>query len=143
MQLQTRHFGMIDVDEKDILFFPSGVPGFGDIKKFILLGRQESDSTFFWLQAVDEPNLAFVVTDPFGIHPDYFVDVDDEETEELQIKDIDNILTLAIVTIPENVNDITVNLKAPVLINTHNNMGKQVIMKNDTFPVKYYIMNRE
>jgi len=141
MQLNTKHFGVIDVDEKETLYFPSGIPGFENVKKYVLLGKQEAESPFFWLQSIDKPDLAFVVTDPFYIKEDYYVDVDDEEIEEIQITDPENVLTLAIVTIPENIQHMTVNLKAPVLINMKNNMGKQVIMKDDTFPVKYYIMS--
>ncbi len=141
MQLQTRHFGEIIVNENDIIYFPSGLPGFENVRKYTLLGRGETDALFFWLQGIDDPNLAFVVTDPFSINPEYFVDVDDSETEELQIREAEDVLTLAIVTVPENVKNTTVNLKAPVLINLQNNRGKQIIMKNETFPVKYYIMN--
>ncbi len=140
MQLQTRHFGEITVNENDILYFPSGLPGFENVKKYTLLGRGEADTLFFWLQSIDDPNLAFVVTDPFSINPEYFVEVDDSETEELQIKDTEDVLTLAIVTVPQNVKLTSANLKAPVLINLQNNRGKQIIMKNETFPVKYYIM---
>jgi len=142
MQLQTRHFGTIDVNEKEIIFFPSGLPGFENVKKYILLGKQETDALFFWLQSVDDPGLAFVVTDPFLIHPDYYVDVDDEDIDEIGVKDSEQILTLAIANVPTDIRDMTVNLKAPIVINMENNMGKQIIMKNETFPVKYYIMNR-
>ena len=84
-----------------------------------------------------------MVVDPFYIKDDYYVDVDDEEIEEIHIEDKENILILAIVTIPEDITKMTVNLKAPVLINLKNNMGKQVVMKDDTFPVKYYITSNE
>ncbi len=142
MELQTKHFGTIEVDEKDILYFPSGIPGFENVKKFTLLGKQDPESPFFWLQGVDDPELAFVVTDPFSVNQNYYVDADDKEIEEIKIKDSEQVLTLSIVTIPERIKDMTINLKAPVLINMHNNMGKQIIMKDETFPVKYYIMNR-
>lgn len=142
MQLQTKLFGTMGVDEKDILYFPSGIPGFENVKRFTLLGKQETEAPLFWLQGIDDPNLAFVVTDPFSVYPDYFVDVDDEEIEELKIKDSERVLTLSIVTIPENINNMTVNLKAPVLINMLNNVGKQIVMKDETFPVKYSMMNR-
>ena len=141
MQLQTRNFGEITVNECDVFVFPSGLPVVVEMKKFTLLGKQDTGAVFFWLQSIDEPNLSFVVTDPYAIHPEYFVDVDDSETQELQISDAEDLLTLAIVTVPENVKNTTVNLKAPVLINLHNNKGKQIIMKNETFPVKYNIMN--
>lgn len=142
MQLQTRLFGTIDIDTKDIIHIPSGIPGFEDVKRFILLGKQEVEASLFWLQGIDDTNLAFVVTDPFSIHPGYFVDVDDEEIEELYIKDSNCVLTLSIVTIPADIEKMTVNLKAPLLINMENNKGKQIIMKSEIFPVKYYIMDR-
>ncbi|NLM27968.1 MAG: flagellar assembly protein FliW [Clostridiaceae bacterium] len=142
MQLNTKHFGVIEIDEKEILYFPSGIPGFENVKKFTLLGRQENEAPFFWLQGVDDPALAFVVTDPFAINDDYFVDADDDDIKIIDAKDPERILTLAIVTIPEDITKISVNLKAPILINMDNNKGMQVIMKNETFPVKYYIMEK-
>ena len=141
MQLQTKKFGEITVNEEDILFFPEGLPGFEHVKKFTLLGRKGMDSLFFWLQSIDDPDLSFVVTDPFAALLDYFVDAEDSETEQLQLQKAEDVLTLAIVTVPENVKKTSINLKAPVLINLKNNIGKQIIMKNETFPVKYYIMN--
>ena len=143
MQLNTKHFGVIEIDEKEILYFPSGIPGFENVKKFTLLGRQENEAPFFWLQGVDDPALAFVVTDPFAINDDYFVDADDDEIKIIEAKDPERILTLAIVTIPEDITKISVNLKAPILINMDNNKGMQVIMKNETFPVKYYIAGQD
>ncbi|NLY18387.1 MAG: flagellar assembly protein FliW [Clostridiaceae bacterium] len=143
MQIQTRLFGTIEIDDNETLYFPSGIPGFENVKKFVLLGRQEAGVPFFWLQGIDDPDLAFVVTDPFYIHPDYFVDVDDEEITELDIKDTEHVLTISIVTIPDKIENMSVNLRAPILINTRNNTGKQIVMKNDTFPIKYYIMNKK
>jgi len=142
MQLNTKHFGVIEIDEKEILYFPSGIPGFENVKKFTLLGRQENEAPFFWLQGVDDPALAFVVTDPFAINDNYYVDADDDEIKIIEAKDPERILTLAIVTVPNDITKMSVNLKAPILINMDNNKGMQVIMKNETFPVKYYIMEK-
>ncbi|NLG89106.1 MAG: flagellar assembly protein FliW [Clostridiaceae bacterium] len=142
MQLNTKHFGVIEIDEKEILYFPAGIPGFENVKKFTLLGRQENDVPFFWLQGVDDPDLAFVVTDPFAINDNYYVDADDDEIKIIEAKDPERILTLAIVTVPNDITKMSVNLKAPILINMDNNKGMQVIMKNETFPVKYYIMEK-
>ena len=143
MQLNTKHFGVIEIEEKEILNITSGITGFENVKKYTLLGRQENEAPFFWLQGVDDPALAFVVTDPFAINDDYFVDADDDDIKIIDAKDPERILTLAIVTIPEDITKISVNLKAPILINMDNNKGIQVIMKNETFPVKYYIAGQD
>jgi flagellar assembly factor FliW len=104
---------------------------------------QEEEGTFFWLQGVDDPELAFVVTDPFSVNDSYFVEADDDEIKEIDAKSPDRILTLAIVTVPEDITKMSVNLKAPLLINMDNNRGMQVIMKNETFPVRYYITGQD
>lgn len=141
MQLETVHFGVINIDEADIIYFPEGIPGFENSKKYSLIGNDSGESVFFWLQSLDIPELCFVVTDPFMVYDGYGVDVDDEDVKLLKISDANKVLTLTIVIIPENINEIRVNLKAPILINMDQKLGKQVIQKNDNLPIRYYLSN--
>lgn len=139
MKIETVHFGVIEIDETDIIDFPEGVPGFETCKKFALIGQDINESPFFWLQSADKPELCFVVTDPFMIYNNYGIDIDDEDIALLQIKDANNVLTLAIVVIPENTKETRVNLKAPLIINVEKRLGKQVIQNNDDLPVRFYL----
>ena len=139
MQLETAHFGVIDIDETEFIYFPEGIPGFENSKRYALIGHDAKDSVFFWLQSVDMPELCFVVADPFMIYEGYTVDVDDEEVDILEITDPNKVITLTIVIIPENINEVRVNLKAPILINVEKKLGKQIIQKNDSLPIRYYL----
>jgi len=139
MQLKTVNFGEIEINEEDVIIFPEGIPGFEDSKKYVLIGNESNEAVFFWLQSVDIPELCFVVTDPFMVYDGYGVDVEDEDVELLELTDPKKVLTLTIVVIPENINEIRVNLKAPILINMEKKLGKQIIQKNDNFPVRYYL----
>lgn len=139
MKLETAHFGVIEIDENDFIDFPEGIPGFENSKKFALIGNNSNESVFFWLQSIDTPELCFVVTDPFMVYDGYGVDVDSEDEALLQITDANNVMTLAIVVIPEDITAARVNLKAPVLINVDKKLGKQVIQKNDNLPIRYYL----
>ncbi|MCX7923038.1 MAG: flagellar assembly protein FliW [Clostridia bacterium] len=141
MQLNTRHFGTIEIDEKGIIDFPEGIPGFENVKKFILLGSQDEGSPFQWLQSVDKPELAFIIIEPKAFKPDYVVDVEDKEVEILDIKDTNQVLIYSIVVIPDDVSKMTANLKAPLIINTENNRGKQVTMEQGEYQVRHYIMD--
>lgn len=141
MQLETAHFGVIDIDEADFIYFPEGLPGFENSKKYALIGNDAGEAVFFWLQSVEVPELCFVVTDPFMVYDGYGVDVDDDDVELLKITDANKVLTLTIVIIPENINEIRVNLKAPILINLDKKLGKQIIQKNDNLPIRYYLSN--
>ena len=141
MQLETAHFGKIEVNEEDFIYFPEGIPGFENSKKYALIGNDAGEAVFFWLQSVDTPELCFVVTDPFMVYDGYGVDVDDEDVELLKITDTNKVLSLTIVIIPEDINEIRVNLKAPILINMEKKLGKQIIQKNDNLPIRYYLSN--
>ena len=139
MLLKTVHFGEIEINEEDVIIFPEGIPGFEDSKKYVLIGNESNEAVFFWLQSVDIPELCFVVTDPFMIYDGYGADVEDDDIELLGITDPNRVLTLTIVVIPENINEIRVNLKAPIIINMEKKLGKQIIQKNDDLPIRYYL----
>jgi flagellar assembly factor FliW len=140
MQLKTKHFGLIEVNEKEIIQFSDGLPGFNQVKKFILLGNEDESSPFSWLQSVDSPELAFVVCDPFRIKEDYDIDIKDEVVESLEIETISDVKVLSIVVVPEDMSKISMNLKAPVVINTARMKGMQIFLDTDKYGVRHYIM---
>lgn len=140
MQLETKHFGQIEIDEKGIIDFPDGVPGFEESKKFVLLGSEDPESMFRWLQSVDLPQLAFAVVDPFAIRMDYSIDISDEYVEKLSIGSQEDILVYSIVVVPEDVTKISMNLKAPVIINIKSGKGAQIVLDTDRYSVRHYIM---
>ncbi|HHV59493.1 MAG TPA: flagellar assembly protein FliW [Clostridiaceae bacterium] len=143
MQIETKYFGMVEIDENAIIDFPEGLPGFEDEKRFVLLGKQPEQNPFVWLQCVDCPQLAFVMIDPRTLIEDYTVDVDDSEVEILDIVDTNNVLIYSIVVVPEDISKMTANLKAPVLINSVAKKGKQVILDNEEYRIRHYIMDKE
>lgn len=140
MQLDTKHFGAIEVEESGIINFPEGIPGFEDIKRFVLLGNEEKNSPFQWLQGVDNPTLAFVIIEPKVFKPEYEVDVHHGDVDLLGITDANEVLVYCIVVVPEDTTRISANLKAPILINTVNNKAKQVILENNDYKTKHYIL---
>ena len=142
MKIETVHFGVVEINENDIISFPEGVPGFEDVRQFVLLGRGEEDTSFFWLQSIDKPEVCFVVTDPFVIYNGYTVDIEDQDLAALNITTLEKVLTLVIVVIPEIILDARVNLKAPVIINIEKRLGKQVLQQNESLPIRFYLNRR-
>ena len=140
MKLNTKNFGTIEIDEKGIINFPCGIPGFADVKQYVLLGNSGDNSPFRWLQSVDRPDLAFPVMDPWVLRPDYTVDVNDGDLEVLKAADPNKMLVLSIVVVPEDISKMTANLAAPILINTECKIGKQVILENREYRTRHYIM---
>lgn len=140
MLLNTKHFGEIDIDENKIINFREGIPGFENSKKFIVLYDGDEASPFRWLQCVDNGELAFAVVNPFMILNDYDIEIPEETVSNLNIESIEDVMVLSIVVVPDDPSKMTMNLKAPVIINTKNNTGMQVVLDTDMYSVRHYIV---
>lgn len=141
MIINTKHFGEIEVEEGNILFFNEGVLGFENVKKYFLINDKDEDSPFKWLQSADQPNLAFVVINPFSIKKDYDIKLEKEIVEALEIEKEEDVLVLSIVVVPEDISKISMNLKAPLIINTERKKGLQLVLDTDSYNVRHYILD--
>jgi flagellar assembly factor FliW len=125
MEIQSTRFGTLSVDDERIITFPNGLLGFPSYTRYALI-QTGQENYFFWLQAVDEPNLAFVVTDPTIFFKDYDVPVRDETAQELQLADPS---FLQIFVICNKVGDwLTGNLLGPLVVNAQNRLAQQVVL---------------
>lgn len=141
MQIKTRHFGEIDLDENKVIYFDNGIFGFEDYKEYTILydNDEGGDNTnISWLQSLDEPALAIPVVNPFFIKAEYNPEVEDEMLKSLGDLNDENIVILVSITVPENVDKTSVNLKAPFIINSSERKGAQIIVENADYEVKYY-----
>lgn len=136
MEINTKAYGRVKINPDDIITFDGGLLGFREMKTFVLLGDPETTEGLVWLQSLEEEHLAFVVIQPRFLRQDYQPEIHIRELEELEIEDPAILLLYAIVTIPEDFKKMTVNLRAPVVINVKNNTAKQVVLNDDQYRVK-------
>lgn len=143
MQMMTRAFGEIEIDESKVIEFPGGIIGFPDLQHFVLLYDEEQGSnTVKWLQSVEEPGFAMPVLNPLIVKEDYNPSVDDELLKPLgEMKDEDMIV-LVTMTIPHELEKMTVNLRGPVIVNSATCKGCQIIIESDEYKVKYPIYDK-
>ena len=125
MEIQTTRFGRMNVSDDRIMTFPNGLLGFPSFSRFALI-QAGQENYFFWLQSVDEPSLAFVVTDPQVFFKDYQVPVRDEMAQELQLTDPAH---LQVFVICNKVGEwLTGNLLGPIAVNAQNCLAQQVVL---------------
>lgn len=141
MIINTRHFGEIELKEEGVLQFDAGLPGFEQIKKFIIIDSPEEESPFKWLQSIDEPQLAFAIVNPFVFKEDYDFILSDETADKLEMSQEKDVAVYAIVVVPENLKDISMNLKAPIVINMKNRKAAQIILDTDKYTMRHYILD--
>jgi len=138
--VDTKAYGLLEVDERQKLTFPAGLYGFENLSEYVLLDARQRP--FYWLQSVKIREVAFVLIDPVVVRPDYNADISPSDYEALGLNgpEDERFLQFAIVTIPEDRSGMTVNLQGPVIINRETRVGRQCISRNDKWHVRHNIL---
>lgn len=123
------------------IIFKKGIPGFDSLREFIITDL-EDNKKFKVLQS-KESEISFVMTDPFEIYDNYEISLNDEIIKELEIKNPEDVLILSIITLGKTLEISTMNLRAPLVINIKNNLGKQYIMQNSKYETKHPLIRRD
>ena len=126
-KIRTR-FGEVEYDPSKVLHFPAGLVGFPNLRDFVVMPNKK-EGPLFWIQSVDDPDIAFVLTDPTNFFLDYRVVPDENEKEWLKITEDKDCYVLTVVTVPPD-QKITINLAAPILFSPKTNRAIQVILDN-------------
>ncbi len=138
MRVRTRPYGEIDIDERQKVRLPAGLFGFEGLHEFVLLDAAQQP--FYWLQSLEDPEVAFVLIDPLVFRPDYTPDVDPEDLAEIGVQSGEDLLVLAIVTFPGGEKGMTANLQGPLLLNRRTHTARQAISTNPRWGVRHSIV---
>lgn len=138
MKIHTSRFGELDIPEDTLLHFPAGLVGLPSAQRFVVLDV-DKPSVYQWLQAIDEPGLAFILIDIDLLEPTFQVELPDEALEEIGYQDHHPLSLMAIVAIPNGKpEEATANLRAPLVINAETRKGKQIVL-HETVTLHYSI----
>ena len=139
MNINTKFLGEVNIDEKEIIQFSNGLPGFENVKEFIVLSL-ENESLFAILQSIKDPEIGFIIAVPFIFKENYEFDLLDEDKEELKVDSLENLIIYSIVTLKDPFNNSTINLQAPIIINHNTRLAKQLVLLNsDAYPLRFPI----
>lgn len=139
MQILTKAYGEVEIDERQIITFPNGLFGFETLHDFALLDATQQP--FYWLQSIDVDQVAFVLIKPSIFRPDYNPAVMKSELEALSLKDSseENALVFSIVTFLDDNQNMTANLQGPVIVNRHKRLGRQCISTDSRWETRHNI----
>jgi flagellar assembly factor FliW len=128
MHIETVNFGSLQIEAEDILVFPHGVIAFEDCRHWVLVADDENPA-LAWLQSISRPELALPVVSPRRFAPQYRIHVAKGQLAPLEFSQFDQAYVLTIVSKSDD--DLTLNLKAPLIINLDRRLGRQVITSDD------------
>lgn len=146
MQIETRRFGTIEIDDDAAFDVSTGIPGFPEMRHVALLGAGtvpghpaeaavDGDHSMFWLQDLDDGDLAFLCIVPWVAFPDYDFEIDERM---LGIADEADIRVLSLVTTrrEDGAAMMTANLRAPLVVDTRGRRLQQVILSDSRWPIR-------
>ena len=141
MIIETRVFGEVDIDPAKIIHFENGIVGFPDLQDFALIhdSDQGDNAGIRWMQSIEEPAFAMPVMDPLTVKEDYNPEVDDEVLKPIGKLDPEEVLVLVTVTVPKDLKQMSVNLRAPIVINVAERKAVQIIFDRDEYQIKFPI----
>ncbi|MBF0329465.1 MAG: flagellar assembly protein FliW [Nitrospirae bacterium] len=130
MRVNTARFGTLNIEDDRIISFPKGIEGLSSLKRFFLIGFE---NRILWLHSIDDPNLAFMATDPFIFFPDYSFSLTDAAEALLKIENVKDICVLTFLSFNKNTNIVEANLKEPVIINANGKKGTKIEVANKPY----------
>jgi flagellar assembly factor FliW len=143
VKVPTTRFGVLEIEEEQIIHMRSGILGFPEAQRYMLLEHKKG-SPYIWFQSVDHESLAFVLMDPLLFKPDYEVRINPEDSRELELKETPGgIQTFVVINISRgNSSQITANLLGPIVINVQKKKAKQIVLDPNHYSTRYPIPTR-
>jgi flagellar assembly factor FliW len=135
IKLSSTKLGEIEYTENDIILLSSPLLGFPDLSDFLLISSEKS-FPFLWFQSIQDADVCFILIEPKIFHPNYDPKLNKRELKILGVEESEHLKVLAIVVVPEDPKNATVNLRAPILVNTEKKLAKQVILEDDRWMIK-------
>ncbi len=141
MLVKTKYFGEIELTEEKIITLDRGLMGFEEYKRYTILYdcEKEGGTNIMWFQSVEDQGLVLPMINPLIVKDDYNPVVEDELLVPLGEITEENLVILLTMTVPEDIKEMSVNLKAPVIINADTRKGVQIIVENQDYEVKYKV----
>ncbi len=124
MKLNTKYHGCIEYEERDVIYFQKGIPGFEELKEFIIFPVEDND-VFSVFHSIEKEDMGIIVTSPFNIEKEYEIQLEEEQIKSLKLQDEKDTLVLNTVTLSSDIDKITANLRAPIVINIKEKIGNK------------------
>ncbi|MGB4589268.1 MAG: flagellar assembly protein FliW [Clostridiaceae bacterium] len=136
MIIQTRFFGEVEINEEEIFEFPEGILGFEESRRFVLLDVPKNE-LFKIFQDVDRKYVSFVIAVPWGVQGGYDISIPDEDLFRIKIQRKEQVLVMNIVTMPEALENSTINLLAPLVMNVEARLGRQYVLSEGRYTTRH------
>lgn len=139
MNINAKYFGEISYEENEVIHVLSGLFGFESYTRYLPLSFNESDDSMLSFQNLEDESLSFILMNPFTLCPDYTPKISDQDMKELEAGSLDDISFYVISVIHDSIEESTVNLRAPLVVNALNRKAKQIMLDQPEYTFRHTI----
>lgn len=133
--LHTKNFGDIEVPQNKVIHFKGGIPGLDCMRRCFLV-KVEETMPIYWLQSVEDGAVAVPVINPLVVNSAYAPQVEDSVLAELALEREEDLLIVNVAVVPPDIQRMTANMAAPILINIERNLGCQILLNDGAYPMR-------
>jgi flagellar assembly factor FliW len=143
--LDTKHFGRISFESRDLIEFPRGLPGFEGRRRFLAI-RQQRNAPLVFLQSLEDPGLCFTTAPVRAVAPRFRLRLSEEDRAAAGLSSVrqprigKDVWALAIITVREA--GPTANLLAPLVINLRSLRAVQAVMRESAYSHQHALPER-
>jgi flagellar assembly factor FliW len=141
IEIETKDFGVLKIEEESVLHFPEGLFAFEDVTDYVILKKEGRPQ--LWLQSIKGRDPRFILFEAAGILPEYQPEIPERYLRELRIQKGEPYGLFVIAVVPQDYERTTVNLKSPVLINFSGRLGAQIILEEGDYPIRHRLFEEE
>lgn len=139
MKVATLNFGELEITKEDIFTFKQGLPGFEDLREFVLI-QPDPNVPFSYLQSVNQGEISMIVTSPFLFYPEYDLEVTEQVLQDLKIEQESDVFIWTTISIKDEIQTATINLLAPIVMNVKQKLGRQMILHDSQYQTKHKLI---
>ena len=136
MIYKTRDFGEREIPDSKVLIFKQPIFGFEDYTRYTMIFDEEIGEQIVWLQSLEEPELCFFLFDPSAFEDFYKPEITEDTEKSLGAGEY---ACWVVLSVKEDFNESTVNLKSPIVINTATGVAVQTILEQD-YPIRHPVI---
>ena len=136
MIYKTRDFGEREIPDSKVIIFKQPIFGFEDYTRYTMNFDEEIGEQIVWLQSLEEPELCFFLFDPSAFDDFYKPEITEDTEKSLGAGEY---ACWVVLSVKEDFNESTVNLKSPIVINTATGVAVQTILEQD-YPIRHPVI---
>jgi flagellar assembly factor FliW len=130
-----------EITVSETVTFPNGIPGFEACRRWVVLAA-EGHTPLRRLHAVDGTEASFLALDPRQVLEGYRCELSDADRARIGADKTTPLLWLALVSVEPN-GTVTINLRAPIVINPTTMMGQQVLPQDCLYPLRHVLVDAD